>query len=413
MYEVRPLSCIVFRVNPKGVVFFFAKKKKRKKIPQAARPISIVSSINSDGALGVTCYCRLVSSWLHNAKFNKTVTTMNLFFYKSPWALNNILSARNRVVNISPLREFSVAKSLPSKLHSWYVTGFTDAEGTFVLVLTPSKSGYLVKMFFEIGLDKRDLALLESIQSYFGVGNIYVKGERMVKFTVQSLEGLQVIINHFYSYPLLTNKWIDYQLFKMAFEIKKNKEHLTTEGLNKLIAIKASMNRGLSPSLKTAFNGIAPLERPQLKSTLVKDPNWIIGFVDGEGCFFVRVQENKNSSKKYVTLKFQLVQHIRDLNLIKSLEEYFGCGRVETRKDLAYYVVTVASDVFYKIVPFFNNYPLQGVKQENFEDFSKIVSLIKNKEHLTESGLDKIKQIKSRMNKQRVYSDSSSEESSR
>jgi hypothetical protein len=44
-----------------------------------------------------------------------------------------------------------------------------------------------------------------------------------------------------------------YKLFKLAFNIIKNKEHLTQEGINKLLVIKSYMNKGLSPELKLAF----------------------------------------------------------------------------------------------------------------------------------------------------------------
>ena len=36
-------------------------------------------------------------------------------------------------------------------------------------------------------------------------------------------------------------------------------EHLTIEGLQKIVAIKASMNRGLSDKLKQAFPNIIPV----------------------------------------------------------------------------------------------------------------------------------------------------------
>lgn len=68
-------------------------------------------------------------------------------------------------------------------------------------------------------------------------------------------------------------------------------------------------------------------------------------------------------------------------------------------------MVTVFSDTLNKIIPFFDRYPLLGVKRKNFDDFSKVVSLVKSKEHLTKCGLDKIKQIKIGMNKERKYDD--------
>jgi len=41
---------------------------------------------------------------------------------------------------------------------------------------------------------------------------------------------------------------------------------------------------------------------------------------------------------------------------------------------------------------------LQGVKAKNYENFKKVAELMKSKSHLTESGLEEIKSIKSEMN---------------
>jgi hypothetical protein len=55
-----------------------------------------------------------------------------------------------------------------------------------------------------------------------------------------------VIIAHFDKYPLISQKWADFELFKLAVYIMLNEEHRTMEGIKKkLVSIKASMNRGL------------------------------------------------------------------------------------------------------------------------------------------------------------------------
>lgn len=64
---------------------------------------------------------------------------------------------------------------------------------------------------------------------------------------------MQIIIAHFDKFPLKTQKVNDYRLFKRAFDIIINKEHLTEKGLVKLITIKYYMNKGLTPELAIAF----------------------------------------------------------------------------------------------------------------------------------------------------------------
>lgn len=47
-----------------------------------------------------------------------------------------------------------------------------------------------------------------------------------------------------------------------------------------------------------------------------------------------------------------------------------------------------------KIIPFFNKYPVLGVKQKDFLDFKRVAELISNKAHLTLLGLEEIKKKK-------------------
>lgn len=63
-------------------------------------------------------------------------------------------------------------------------------------------------------------------------------------------------------YPLISQKQSDYELFKLALDYIQQGLHLTTEGLIKILSIKASMNRGLAEGLKHAFPDIIPVARP-------------------------------------------------------------------------------------------------------------------------------------------------------
>lgn len=56
------------------------------------------------------------------------------------------------------------------------------------------------------------------------------------------------------------------------------------------------------------------------------------------------------------------------------------------------------SDLSNKIIPFFDKYPLFGVKFLNYQDWCKIAELISQGAHLTAEGLEKIKLIKLGMN---------------
>jgi len=49
------------------------------------------------------------------------------------------------------------------------------------------------------------------------------------------------------------------------------------------------MNLGLSHMLKSEFKNFIPIERPKFKTANIPDPNWIAGFVSGEGNFDVNI----------------------------------------------------------------------------------------------------------------------------
>ena len=95
----------------------------------------------------------------------------------------------------------------------------------------------------------------------------------------------------------------------------------------KIVNIRAS--KGLPETLKIAFPDVIPNTKPLVTSSEIRDPNWVVGFTEGEGCFFVKISENKNKENYQIILGFQVTQHSRDTLLLKSLITFFNCGRVE------------------------------------------------------------------------------------
>lgn len=64
-----------------------------------------------------------------------------------------------------------------------------------------------------------------------------------------------------------------------------------------------------------------------MKNQEIKDPNWLAGFIDGEGNFGLKIQKSGLTKSGYsVQLQFNIVQHVRDEYLLK--EVYLNCGKV-------------------------------------------------------------------------------------
>ena len=261
-----------------------------------------------------------------------------------------------------------------------------------------------MKPVFSIHLHSKDLPLLHKIHKFFGgIGFIHVtKGGQSASFNVTKLDDLiKHIIPHFKAYPLRSAKKIDFQLWLKCVELIENKEHLTEEGLNKILSLKSALNRGLSENLKAAFANVVPTERPAytIDETLL-DPYWLAGLVDAEGCFVVKISKNKTHiSGLQVSLRFQVTQHNRDRQLLESLASYLDCGSYYSRgTDLGDYVVSRFTDIVEKIIPFFDKYPLEGAKSLNYADFKKVAGMMKGGAHLTLEGLEEIRKIKAGMN---------------
>jgi hypothetical protein len=311
------------------------------------------------------------------------------------------------------------------KLDPNFITGFSDAEGCFRISILKNKKlkiGWGVQGFYSIILHQKDKAILELIQTSLGVGKIYKNRDDCVQFLVSSAKELEVIINHFDKYSLRTYKKNDYLLFKEALEMIKSKEHLTLEGFKKLLTIKVSLNKGLTPELKAAFPDIVEVKRPLVINTGIPDPQWLAGFTSGEGSFYVKIRESKKYQTGYqVLLRFSIGQHIRDQILMGEINKYFfldfnqrafavegseeaSFGKIykigETAVD---FQVTKITDIIEKIIPFYDKYPIIGEKAKDFEDFKRVARMIQSGEHLTLNGLEQIRQIKARMNTGRKY----------
>jgi hypothetical protein len=292
-------------------------------------------------------------------------------------------------------------------MNPWFITGFTDGEGCFRISLTKRDNlvGWRVQLFFQIALHQKDKLLLENLQNYLGVGKIYKSGKDMLQYKIQSLNEIEIILNHFDKYPLISQKRADYELFKEAYNIVLNKEHLTDKGLRKIIALRASLNLGLSEELKTAFPDIIPTVRPLVQCQKIQDANWLAGFASAEGCFMVGVRKDKNYSTGFqVNLIFLVTQHVRDEQLMNSLTEYLNCGNLHKKREVFEYQVSKFADLTDRIIPFFNKYPILGQKSKDFEDFSKVADLMETKVHLTTEGVNEIRKIKDNMNTGREWS---------
>lgn len=340
----------------------------------------------------------------------KKVLPVNITLYSKQYS--TISANKNLLAAVSGLEDTLItSKNDQLKLKPWFITGFVDAEGCFSISVIKDpryKVGFRVETLFSISLHKKDLAILKLIQAFFGgVGNINFETKRdVVSYKIRSKSKLaKVLFAHFDLFPLITQKRADYLLFKEAFELISNKGHLTLEGLKEILAIKSNLNLGLPYKLRAAFPILPRKIRPIFTELKIPNPYWIAGFTSGEGSFYVRISESSSKVGSQVQLFFYLTQHVRDKYLLVKLISFFGAGRYHDMKGKGWasYECSKFSDITSKIIPFFNEYSIVGVKNQDFEAWCKIAKLMKGKSHLTAKGLAEIVEIKNGMNKGRVW----------
>ena len=104
-------------------------------------------------------------------------------------------------------------------------------------------------MCFEIELRADDQPILELIQKRLNCGRIvFLNYQRYgwkphVKFVVKKQQDIfSRVIPFFKQYPLKGKKAKDFELFCQAAQIFRKKEHLSEEGINRLLKIREFMN---------------------------------------------------------------------------------------------------------------------------------------------------------------------------
>ena len=95
--------------------------------------------------------------------------------------------------------------------------------------------------------------------------------------------------------------------------------------------------------------------------------------VSGDGNFDAGIRESKNIIGFRVYLRFRISQDARVANAAELMEliiNYFGAGRLEKEQRGTVYnlVISKFSDLDQKIIPFFNQYPIQGIKNLDYQD---------------------------------------------
>jgi hypothetical protein len=295
------------------------------------------------------------------------------------------------------------------KLKPWYITGLTDGEGSFQITIQDMKgkglTGFKPFLEFKITQKKYSHELLIKVKEFFQCGRISVDNSKTetMKYVVTDINDIVgKVIPHFDQYNLKTSKYLNFIDFKEGALLLFEKEHFTLFGISKLRNIKSRMNRARSFEDKFNFCWNHCLEVV---------PEWIQGFIDGEGSFQCEIIKPRSRTSNYfVNFSLQIKQNNHDVAILNAIKIYFYSGFLKPKfsinslyetKNCSRSTTTLWIRDVGKVITLLDNYTLFSTKQLDYLDWKQLIYLKAQKEHHSDNGISVMNAIKNGMNSKR------------
>lgn len=272
--------------------------------------------------------------------------------FKTSETTCNKISSSEKIKIISKNKPKQI-KPINSEDFGYYLAGLIDGDGHF------SSAEQLVIVFHIL-----DVSLAYYIKKRLGYGSVKkVKNKKAVIFVISSKKGLEVVFN------LITGKLRHINKIIQANKILENDKF-----------------KEIKKSLKFSTNNNDNLNN-----------YWLSGFADADASFQIKIIDRINRIKPEIRLNFQIDQKNKDILIL--IKNYLG-GNIGYRslQDTYYYGSTSFGSAK-KVINYFDEYTLLSSKFINYLKWRKAYLLIQHRDHLTESGIDKIKKLKLSMNK--------------
>jgi hypothetical protein len=131
--------------------------------------------------------------------------------------------------------------------------------------------------------------------------------------------------------------------------------------------------------------------------------DYLIGFAEGEGMFYVGIVPSKETKTGWQIIHFfKIVQPTATAEaVLQSFKKRLGCGYIKystprsTERTCAYIVRDLKS-LSDKLIPFFEG--KLHVKLQSFEKFKQVIEMVRAKKHLDPLGMTLILEIAYSMN---------------
>ena len=131
-----------------------------------------------------------------------------------------------------------------------YLAGFVEGEGCFYIGIVRSRetsSRWQVIYFFKVSQNPTGRLVLEQLRRRLSCGYIKAnsksdKTDKSLAYVVRDLPNLVKSVIPFFRGKLLTKKAEDFEKFSQVIELVSTKQHLSKEGMSRILDIAYSMN---------------------------------------------------------------------------------------------------------------------------------------------------------------------------
>lgn len=230
----------------------------------------------------------------------------------------------------------------------YYLAGLIDGDGHF------SKNNQLI-ITFHI----KDVSLAYYIKRKLGYGSVKkVKNKNVVILVISYKKGLETVFNF----------------------INGKLKHI-----NRINQVNQILIKDQFKDIRKNFN---------FSSDCNQNLNnyWLSGFADADASFQIKIINRIDWDKPEIRLNFQIDQKNKDILIL--IKNYLG-GNIGYRSSQdTYFYGSISYGSAKKVIDYFDRYSLLSSKYINYMKWRKVYLLIKNRDHLTESGICKIKKLK-------------------
>ncbi|HXF44310.1 MAG TPA: LAGLIDADG family homing endonuclease [Candidatus Paceibacterota bacterium] len=146
--------------------------------------------------------------------------------------------------------------------------------------------------------------------------------------------------------------------------------------------------------------------------------DYIAGFVDGEGCFYINFRRDVRHDRKnkpvyfYWKIGFAIVLRDDDKEILENIKQTLSCGIIFNRNGQARLQINNLNDLVEKVVPFFDNHVLRAKKKYDYVLWKEALNILQrnrqtripgekkfSKVNWNDTDLKKLQKIKSEMEK--------------